>query len=357
MLEFLYEYGLFLAKSLTIVASILVVVALVFSLQQRGRREESGHLEVTNLNDRLQHSTDMLKRAILSDELRKAEQKARKKADKEAAKTQKREAKAGPAEEQRRPRLFVLDFVGDLQASAVTGLREEITAVLEVASGQDEVLVRLESPGGLVHSYGLAASQLRRIKGKAVALTVAVDNVAASGGYMMACIADRIIAAPFAVLGSIGVAAQVANVHNLLKKNDVDVDVLTAGEYKRTLTTFGENTEAGRAKFVEELEDVHTLFKDFVAENREAVQVDEVSTGEAWYGTRALERKLVDDLQTSDEFIVERCADYDVFGVRYVEHKTRVDKLLDQLQNGIKGVAGIVGLRPDLLLRNPRRGM
>jgi serine protease SohB len=218
-------------------------------------------------------------------------------------------------------------------------------------------LIRLESPGGLVHSYGLAASQLRRVRDRGVRLTVAVDNVAASGGYMMACIADRIVAAPFAVLGSIGVAAQVTNVHNLLKKNDVEVDVLTAGDYKRTLTTFGENTEAGRAKFVEELEDVHTLFKDFVAENRADLAVDEVSTGEAWYGTRALERNLVDELQTSDEFIVGRCADYDVFSVRFIENKTRVDKLLDQFAAGISSAAGAMGSVPRLLFRNPTRGV
>ncbi|MBS01266.1 MAG: protease SohB [Gammaproteobacteria bacterium] len=357
MLEFLYEYGLFLAKSLTIVAAIVVVVALVASMQQRGRREESGHLEVINLNDRLRHASDTLKQAILTGDALKAEQKAKKKADKESAKAAKREAKNGSSDEKRRPRLFVLDFLGDIQASAVTGLREEISAVLEVASGNDEVLIRLESPGGLVHSYGLAASQLRRIRNRAVTLTVAVDNVAASGGYMMACIADRIIAAPFAVLGSIGVAAQVANVHNLLKKNDVEVDVLTAGEYKRTLTTFGENTEAGREKFIEELEDVHTLFKDFVADNRASVNVDEVSTGEAWYGTRALERHLVDELQTSDEFIVARSADYDVYAVRFIEHKTRVEKLLDQLETGVKGLTGFADIRPGLLLRNSKRGI
>lgn len=353
MLEFLFNYGLFLAKSMTIVASVLIVVGLIFSMQQRGRRDEGGHLEITSFNDRLQRSTDVLKHAILTPEALKLEQKAKKKADKATAKAEKRDAKQG--EPSRRPRLFVLDFVGDLQASAVSGLREEITAVLGVAADQDEMLIRLESPGGLVHSYGLAASQLRRVRAKGVHLTVAVDNVAASGGYMMACIANRIIAAPFAVLGSIGVAAQVANVHKLLKKNDVDVDVLTAGEYKRTLTTMGENTEEGRAKFVEELEDVHTLFKDFVAENRAAVVVDEVSTGEAWYGTRALERRLVDELLTSDEFIVGRCSDYDVFGVRFVENKTRVDRLLDQFAAGIRGAAGTFGF-PTGLLRNPMRG-
>ncbi|HJL62536.1 MAG TPA: protease SohB, partial [Pseudomonadales bacterium] len=192
-----------------------------------------------------------------------------KKRHKEEAKVQKQEAKSGDGE--RKPRVYVVDFEGDVQASGVSQLREEVTAILSVAEDKDEVIVRLESPGGIVHGYGLGASQLSRIVGKSISLTVAVDKVAASGGYMMACIANRLIAAPFAILGSIGVVAQIPNFHRLLKNKDIDVEVLTAGEYKRTLTIFGENTEKGREKFIEELEDVHLMFKDFVAENRPGI--------------------------------------------------------------------------------------
>lgn len=329
MLQFFFEYGLFLAKVITVLAAVLVVVVVLAGMGQRGRREESGHIEVVSLNERVRATTDALKQAILSHEALKLEHKKEKKERKAEEKVKKREAKAQDSDRER-GRVFVVDFVGDVAASAVSQLREEITAVLSVAEVQDEFLVRLESPGGMVHSYGLAASQLKRIGSKGIRLTVAVDNVAASGGYMMACIADRIISAPFAVLGSIGVAAQVANVHRLLQKNDIDVDVLTAGEYKRTLTTFGENTDQGRAKFMDELEDVHVLFKEFVTENRPSVAIDEVGTGEAWYGVRALQRQLVDQLLTSDEYITERCTDHDVFLVKYVEHKSRVDKLFDQ---------------------------
>ena len=109
-------------------------------------------------------------------------------------------------------------------------------------------------------AYGLAASQMQRIRDKKLKLTVCVDKVAASGGYMMAVVADKIIAAPFAVLGSIGVLAQVPNFHRLLKKHDVDFEMLTAGKYKRTLTMFGENTDKGREKFQEDIEDTHVLF-------------------------------------------------------------------------------------------------
>ena len=194
-------------------------------------------------------------------------------------------------------------------------------------------MLRLESPGGQVHGYGLAASQLSRIVSRNIQLTVAVDKVAASGGYMMACIGTRIIAAPFALLGSIGVVAQLPNFHRFLDKQDVDFEVFTAGEYKRTVTIFGENTEKGREKFQEELEDVHRLFKDFVGENRPGLDVDAVSTGEAWYGKRALEHRLVDEIKTSDEYIVGKCADCDVYKVKYVEDKKRIDKLMDKFSS------------------------
>ncbi|PKM21310.1 MAG: protease SohB, partial [Gammaproteobacteria bacterium HGW-Gammaproteobacteria-14] len=221
----------------------------------------------------------------------------------------------------------VLDFDGDVRASAVDNLRREISAVLQIAEGKDEVLVRLESPGGMVHSYGLAASQLRRITSQGVTLTVCVDQVAASGGYMMACIADKIVAAPFAVLGSIGVVAQIPNFHRLLKKNDIDIELLTAGEYKRTLTMFGQNTDGDRAKFQEELEDTHSLFKDFVRDNRRGLDISRVATGEHWYGLRALDLGLVDELMTSDEYLLRRSKEADLFEVSWQVKRTLAERL------------------------------
>ena len=232
-MEFLFEYGLFLAKSVTVLAVILVVVIAVFSASQRQRDPEAGHIEVKNLNDSLAQITHSLKSVVLNPEARKLDLKSEKKKSKEKQKNQKHAVKEGEPE---RARMFVIDFKGDIQASEVNSLREEITAALSVAQEEDEVLVRLESPGGVVHGYGLAASQLQRVRSRGITLTVAVDKVAASGGYMMACIANRVLAAPFALLGSIGVVAQIPNFHRLLQKNDIDYEVLTAGEYKRTLT-------------------------------------------------------------------------------------------------------------------------
>jgi serine protease SohB len=188
------------------------------------------------------------------------------------------------------------------------------------------VVVKLESGGGMVHSYGFASSQLARITAAQIPLTVCVDKVAASGGYMMACVADKIIAAPFAVLGSIGVVAQIPNFHRLLKKHDVDIEMITAGEYKRTLTMLGENTEHGREKFVEDIEDTHELFKEFVSSQREQIDIVEIATGEVWFGLRALEVKLVDELQTSDDYLWQQAANSDVYEVEYVLKKSLSQK-------------------------------
>ncbi len=261
--------------------------------------------------------------------LLKLHRKAAKKDEKAKAKSAKKKLRKGEdtTPEDRRKRLYVLHFDGDIRASATDNLREEISAILPADLQGDEVLVVLESPGGMVHSYGLAASQLQRIKSAGVPLIIAVDKVAASGGYMMACVADRIIAAPFAVLGSIGVIAQLPNFHRLLQKNDIDFELLTAGEYKRTLTMFGENTDKGREKFVEELEETHGLFKSFVSANRPALDIAKVATGEVWYGQNALAEGLVDELQTSDAFVQSRLADWDVFEVRFVHKKNWQEKL------------------------------
>ena len=328
MLKFLAEYGLFLAKTLTLLAFIVLVVGIVGSLGQKAKKHAAGHLEVRKLNEEFKHAQDALRHAVLTPEVYKKEEKAKEKEEKKARKARKKDkVKEDEAAEDIRKRLYVLDFNGDIKASAVSGLREEITAVLGLARPEDEVLVRLESPGGIVPGYGLAASQLVRIRNKNIHLTVAVDKVAASGGYMMACNADKIISAPFAVLGSIGVIAQLPNFNRLLKKHDVDVEMHTAGEFKRTLTLFGENTEKGRKKFLEDLEDTHVLFKEFVGEQRPQLDIDKVATGEIWYGRRAVEEKLVDEILTSDEFITDRLEDYDIFQIKHHAKVTVAEKL------------------------------
>jgi serine protease SohB len=329
-LEFIYEYGLFLAQAVTFVAAVLILVTGLVAIGQRQRADQhEGHIEIRNLNDKFRDINEAIQHATDDEKVLKQRRKATKKEEKAKAKNVRKKLKKGEdaAPEDRRKRLYVLNFDGDIRASATDNLRMEISAVLPQILPGDEMLVALESPGGMVHSYGLAASQLQRIKSAGVPLIVAVDKVAASGGYMMACVADRIIAAPFAVLGSIGVIAQLPNFHRLLQKNDIDFELLTAGEYKRTLTMFGENTDKGRDKFIEELEETHGLFKSFVTANRPALDITKVATGEVWYGQNALKEGLVDELQTSDAFVQARLADWDVFEVRFVHKKNWQEKL------------------------------
>jgi serine protease SohB len=327
-LEFIFEYGLFLAQAVTIVAAILIVAVGLVALGMKQKPEHEGHIEIKNLNEKYKQIDELLQQVVTEEEVLKVDLKAQKKAEKQKAKAAKKAAKkSGHDKEEQRKRLYVLDFDGDLHASATDNLREEISAVLPQIREGDEILLKLESPGGLVHGYGLAASQLQRISDAKVHLTIAVDKVAASGGYMMACVGDTIVAAPFAVLGSIGVIAQMPNFNRLLKKNDIDIELLTAGEYKRTLTMFGENTDKGRQKFIEDLEETHVLFKEFVGENRPELDIAKVSTGEVWYGSRAVDVGLIDSLQTSDAFVQERLKDQDVYEVKFVHKKTWQEKM------------------------------
>jgi serine protease SohB len=309
--EFIFDYASFLAKTVTIVIAIIVVLVVIASMRGRGRRSAGGQLHVTKLNDFYKNLRDRLEGSLLD----KARLKALRKAQ---AKDLKKDKKSTEAKQ----RVYVLDFDGDIKASATENMRNEITALLTLATPKDEVVLRLESGGGMVHSYGLASSQLARIRQAGIPLTICIDKVAASGGYMMACIGNRIISAPFAVLGSIGVVAQLPNVNRLLKKHDIDFEVLTAGEYKRTLTVFGENTEKGREKFQEDLDITHELFKNFVASYRPQLQIDEVATGEVWLGLAAKDKQLVDELKTSDEYLSEKAKTADVFHLHYAERRS-----------------------------------
>ncbi len=322
---FLLDYGLFLAKAITIVAAIAAVAMLVFGLSRRGHAASG--LEVEKLNDKYRDRARKLRAALMSKSAARKALKLEKQQDKEAAAAA---DKAGEAEARRR--VFVLDFKGDIRATAVTALREEISAVLAVVRSKDEVVLRVENFGGAVHEHGLAASQLKRLRDREIPLTAIVDKGAASGGYLMACIANRIIAAPFAVIGSIGVIAQIPNFHRLLDARGVDFEQVTAGRYKRTVTMFGRNTDEDRAKLREELEDVHALFKNVVMNHRPTLDIDAVATGEHWYGTQARELGLVDALETSDDYLIRAMESADLFHVSFHAKPTLQQRVLSAMR-------------------------
>lgn len=324
MMEFVLQYGLFVAETATIVAAVAVLAAFAANLSRRARQPD--RLQVTRLNEHYRSLQQTLEASILPRKRFKAEEKARRRAEKARH-------KRTAAEADKARRVFVINFRGDIRASAVTALREEVTAYLTIARPGDEVVVRLENAGGLVHDHGLAASQLERIRSSGVKLTVAVDKIAASGGYMMACVADRIVAAPFAVLGSIGVLMQLPNFHRFLDNHGVDFELLKGGEYKRKLTLFGENSDADRGRMQQEINDTHQLFQDFVGEHRPRLDIAAVATGEHWYGRRALELALCDELRTSDDYLLAASREAELYELVYTTRQTWTRKLAASVNN------------------------
>ena len=306
MSNFFVEYASFLAQTITVLIACLVLIVAPMAIRSRNSREK-GRIRVESMNESYTEMHEALSIEMMS----KEEQKAHKKIKKESKKSGEHDHKKD------KNNVFVIDFQGDIQASAADHLSNEITTVLGSAKPTDEVVVRLRSPGGSVDGYGLASSQLARIRQAGVPLTVCVDNVAASGGYMMACVANKIVSAPFALLGSIGVVSQVPNVHRLLKKHGIDFEVITAGEFKRTLTVVGENTEEGRDKFKEQLTGIHKLFKDHVKNYRPVLDIDAVATGESWFGTDALERKLTDEIMISDDYLSNLSKTHNLYHIAY----------------------------------------
>ncbi len=293
MLEALIHLGIFFFEAVILVAAILILVSGLVAIASKSCHQPQ--LRIKKLNQFYQDAVKPLREALLVKSERKKQRKAEKKA--------KKKAKKAP---QTKPNLFVLDFAGDIKAKATQQLREEISAILMVAQPDDEVLLRLESAGGVMHGYGLAASQLQRLRDKNIRLTIAIDKVAASGGYMMACVADKIIAAPFAIIGSIGVVAQLPNFYRFLQNKKIDFEQLTAGEYKRTMTLFAENNDSDRAKMQDDINEAHQLFKDFVSEHRPTLNIEKVATGEHWFATQAKAFGLVDELRTSDDYLLSK---------------------------------------------------
>jgi serine protease SohB len=323
-MDFLSTYGLFLAKITTIVLAILILFGFITAMSAKSKNKQKGKLSINKINEKFDEMTKTIQAAIDT----KADIKARKQAEKALKKQQKKKDNAADHPQ----RIFVIHFNGDVRASAVTALREEVTAILLTAQSDDQVVCCLESPGGMVNAYGLAASQLQRIRQANIKLIIAVDKVAASGGYMMACVADQILAAPFAIIGSIGVVAQLPNFHRLLEKNQIDFEQLTGGKYKRTLTMLGKNTKQGREKMQEEIDETHELFKSFITNNRPTVDIESIATGEHWYGTQALDLKLIDRIQTSDDYILAAKDDYAIYAVKFNTKKSLGKRLSDSAQ-------------------------
>lgn len=303
-MEFLAQYGIFLLKSFTIVFAIIFMFAGIFAVTKKPKPKVS----ISNLNKQYSELQTRI--------------------HKETGHKKAKKSKKSKKDDKDKPKLYLIDFEGDIKASQVEGLRDEVTSVLSVADSKDEVVVRVSSPGGSVNGYGLAAAQLQRIRDHKINLTVCIDKVAASGGYLMACVAQQIIAAPFAIIGSIGVVAQMPNFHRWLQKNDIDVELMTAGEYKRTLTMFGENTDKGRKKFQEDIEGIHQIFRDYVLKNRSQINIEEVATGEHWLAKDALDLKLIDKLQTSDDYIISKLAKFSAYKIEVHGKQSVMSKLM-----------------------------
>jgi len=332
-LEYLIDLAMFLIRIAILAAAVIAIMSAAVAAGVRAKRQQNkGSVVVTHLNREIEQMRNTLRRAVLDRFALRLLHKQEKRKRKQESQQQKKQA-GGADEKERRKRLFVINFKGDMAASQVESLRQEVTTVLSLAESQDEVMLRLESPGGMVHGYGLASSQLLRIRERDIPLTICVDKVAASGGYMMACLGNRIVAAPFAILGSIGVLMQLPNFHRVLQKHDIDYEMITAGEYKRTLTLFGENTDKGRDKAREDVEEIHTLFKQWVGQYRPVLDMDAVATGETWFGQQAQEKRLIDAIGTSDDYIVQACDTADVYEVRYEIRRNIGDRFSKMAQS------------------------
>ena len=328
-------------------AGFALVLKLIFF--KRKRRKKEPHLTFKHWNNRFENDFEHLERemhaaSFLPKDAAKLLKKARKKEEKnEKQKDKEKSTKTVTTIREKLQRglktedvlkehsncVYVLTFIGSIMASEVEQLREQISFLLQVAQPADEIVVRLTSPGGAVSQYGLASSQLERLKQAGLRCVVCVDTVAASGGYMMASVADKIIAAPFALIGSIGVVAGIPNFHRVLQKHEVDYHLFTAGKYKRTVTPFSEVTDEGKQKLQDDLTAIHEAFKQLIKAGRPNVDIEEIATGEYWLASQAKEKGLVDEIMTSDDYLCSKLDDCEIIEIKTEIEQNRLEKLLE----------------------------
>ena len=330
-MPFWLDLAAFVIKALVIVAAVGGLAILIARLARSGDGGQDREIAIKSINDRYDAMRDALDAKLLEKKARKALAKARKK-----------EAKTRHGEPAGK-RIYVLNFKGDLRATAVKNLGREIDAVLTVARpGDDEVIVRIDSGGGTVTGYGLAAAEIFRLRARQISVTASVDQVAASGGYMMACAADRIVAAPFAVVGSIGVVASVPNLHKLRQKNAIDYEDITAGEFKRTVSVLGEITPAGRDHFQGKLEAIHDAFKAHVAARRPGADVARIANGDTWLASDALALGLVDEIVAGDELLFRARDSARLYEVKWEARKSPLQNLVGGLGAAARKAADVL---------------
>ncbi|KAL7534110.1 hypothetical protein ACHAWF_004724 [Thalassiosira exigua] len=211
----------------------------------------------------------------------------------------------------RRKNLFVTRFPGDVTASQLNELREEVTGILRASQPRDEALLILQSGGGTVTGYGLAAAQLQRFKANGMKLTV------------------------------IGVISEIPNAYDRLKKEGIEFQTVTAGKYKRTVTPTKKVTKEDLAKSTEDIQEIFDLFKSFVASQRPQLDIEDVATGDTWFGEDALEKGLCDELAAADDVLLEFAdGGYDLYEVAYDPGSERAGRLLAGLPGGGGGLEG-----------------
>ncbi|CAB3976441.1 protease SohB [Candidatus Azoamicus ciliaticola] len=314
MANILTDYTIFFLKIITIIILLLLTIITCLIII---KNKDNKYIEIKNINKKY----ITLKKMFLSEILKKTEKK-------NIIKNINKEEKIIKTKN-----LFILNFNGDINASDINNLKDILSILILNKKYVDEVLIKLTSNGGIVTNYGLAATQLKRLKNENINLTISIDTIAASGGYMMACVANKIIASHFSIIGSIGVLGIIPNINKMLNKNNIEIEYHTSGKYKKTLSVIGENTEIGRKKFIESLENTHFLFKNFVKENRSQINIDEIATGEYWYGIDALKLNLIDKIQTSDEYIMENLNNTKIYEIKLNEKTNIKNKIKENIHN------------------------
>jgi serine protease SohB len=314
MENILANYTIFFLKITTIIILLLLTLIMCLIII---KNKDNKYIKIKNINKKY----ITFKKLFLSEILKKTEKKQIIKNINEEEKITKTK------------NLFILNFNGDINASDINNLKDILSVIILNKKYVDEVLIKLTSNGGIVTNYGLAATQLKRLKNENINLTISIDTIAASGGYMMACVANKIIASHFSIIGSIGVLGIIPNINKILNKNNIEIEYHTSGKYKKTLSIIGENTEIGRKKFIESLENTHFLFKNFVKENRSQINIEEIATGEYWYGIDALKLNLIDKIQTSDEYIMENLNTTQIYEIKLNEKTNIKNKIKEHIHN------------------------
>ncbi|WP_343192796.1 S49 family peptidase [Buchnera aphidicola (Taiwanaphis decaspermi)] len=231
--------------------------------------------------------------------------------------------------------LYILDYNDKIKKNKIKKLREEISSIILVAKKNDEVLLRLENTSDIVYEYGLVIAQLQRLRKKGIKLIISIDKIVSNGGYIIACVADHISASPFSIIGPINIVVNIPNIDKYTQTSNLNNQLNDCNTFTK-LTLIKNNTKIYVNKIFNKLDIKKYIRNSFIKDMRPSLNLNKIFNQNYWIGENAINEKLIDSINTSDDILFSKKDTHNLLKIKYVYKSNIVEKYIVTLNKYFK---------------------